>query len=210
MNLTFPILLGLSAAAIGTTPPGLLNMTAAKVSMRDGRNRALWFAFGASIIVFLQTLLAVFLTRFIDRRAAISLILQEIGLVIFTVLTVYFLLIAKKPNTKKKKEEIKMRSKSSRFFLGMLLSALNLFPIPYYVFVSITLGSYGYFMFDTLFIYSFSLATAIAAFFVFFCYISFFKSKENKDTFLSRNINYVIGSITGVVALIALFKMFSR
>ncbi|WP_321539955.1 hypothetical protein [Flavobacterium piscinae] len=39
---------------IGTTPPGLLNMTAAKVSMRDGRNRALWFAFGASIIVFFK------------------------------------------------------------------------------------------------------------------------------------------------------------
>ncbi|HRE77557.1 MAG TPA: LysE family transporter [Flavobacterium sp.] len=210
MNLTLPIILGLSAAAIGTTPPGLLNMTAAKVSMRDGRNRALWFAFGASIIVFFQTLLAVLFARFIDRRADISAVLQEIGLVIFTVLTVYFLWIAKKPKTKKKKEEIKMRSKSSRFFLGMLLSLLNLFPIPYYVFVSITLGSYGYFNFDTFFIYSFSAASAIAAFLVFFGYISFFKGKEKKDSFLSRNINYVIGSITGIVALITLFKIFSQ
>jgi threonine/homoserine/homoserine lactone efflux protein len=210
MNISLPILLGLSAAAIGTTPPGLLNMTAAKVSMRDGRNRALWFAFGASIIVFFQTLLAVLFARFIDRRADISVILQEIGLVIFTVLTIYFLWIAKKPNAKKKKEEIKMRSKSSRFFLGMLLSSLNLFPIPYYVFISITLGSYGYFMFDTFFIYAFSLASAFAAFLVFFGYISFFKSKEKKDTFLSRNINYVIGSLTGVVALITLFKIFTR
>ena len=73
-------------------------MTAAKVSMRDGRNRALWFAFGASIIVFFQTLLAVFFARFIDRRADVSAVLQEIGLVIFTVLTLYFLWIAKNPN----------------------------------------------------------------------------------------------------------------
>lgn len=210
MNLTLPVILGLSAAAIGTTPPGLLNMTAAKVSMRDGRNRALWFAFGASIIVFFQTLLAVLFARFIDRRADISVILQEIGLVIFTVLTIYFLWIAKKLNAKKKKEEIKMRSKSSRFFLGMLLSSLNLFPIPYYVFISITLGSYGYFMFDTFFIYAFSLASAFAAFLVFFGYISFFKSKEKKDTFLSRNINYVIGSLTGIVTLITLLKILSR
>jgi threonine/homoserine/homoserine lactone efflux protein len=210
MNITLPIILGLSAAAIGTTPPGLLNMTAAKVSMRDGRNRALWFAFGASIIVFFQTLLAVLFARFIDRRADISVILQEKGLVIFTLLTIYFFWIAKKPNAKNKKEEIKMRSKSSRFFLGMLLSSLNLFPIPYYVFISISLGSYGYFMFDTFFIYTFSLATAFAAFLVFFGYISFFKGKEKKDSFLSRNINYVIGSITGIVALITLFKIFSR
>lgn len=210
MNITLPILLGLSAATIGTTPPGLLNMTAAKVSMRDGRNRALWFAFGASIIVFLQTLLAVLFARFLDRRADISVILQEIGLVIFTVLTIYFFWIAKKPKTKKNKEEIKMRSKSSRFFLGILLSSLNLFPIPYYVFVSITLASYGYFMFDTFFIYSFSVATAIAAFLVFFSYISFFKSNEKKDVFLTRNINYIIGSLTGVVAFITLFKIFSR
>lgn len=210
MNLTLPIILGFSAAAIGTTPPGLLNMTAAKVSMRDGRNRALWFAFGASIIVFFQTLLAVLFARFIDRRADISVILQEIGLVIFTVLTIYFFWIAKKPKPKKKKEEVKMRTKSSRFFLGMLLSSLNVFPVPYYVFISITLGSYGYFQFDTFFIYTFSFATAIAAFLVFFGYISFFKSKERKDTFLSKNINYVIGSITGVVALITLFKILSR
>jgi hypothetical protein len=65
-------------------------------------------------------------------------------------------------------------------------------------------------MFDTFFIYAFSLASAFAAFLVFFGYISFFKSKERKDTFLSKNINYVIGSITGVVALITLFKILSR
>ena len=210
MNVSLPIILGLSAAAIGTTPPGLLNMTAAKVSMRDGRNRAVWFAFGASIIVFFQTLLAVLFARFIDRRADISTALQEIGLVIFTVLTIYFIWIAKKPKAKKKKEEIKMRSKSSRFFLGMLMSSLNLFPIPYYVFVSITLGSYGYFNFDTFFIYTFSAASAIAAFLVFFGYISFFKGKEKKNSFLSKNINYVIGTITGLVALFTLFKIVYR
>ncbi len=210
MNISLPIILGLSAAAIGTTPPGLLNMTAAKVSMRDGRNRALWFAFGAAVIVFFQTLLAVFFARFIDRRGDIRLVLQEIGLVIFTALTVYFIWLARKPKPKKKKEEIKLRSKSSRFFLGMLLSSLNLFPIPYYVFVSITLGTYGYFQFDTFFIYAFSIASAVAAFLVFFGYISFFKTKERKESFLSRNINYIIGFLTGIVALITLFKIITR
>ncbi|WP_291116665.1 LysE family transporter [Flavobacterium sp. UBA6135] len=210
MNPTLPLLLGISTAVIGTLPPGLLNMTAAKVSMRDGRNRALWFAFGASVIVFFQTLLAVLFARFIDRRADISAVLQEIGFVIFSLLTIYFLWVAKKPKTNKKKEEVKMRSKTSRFFMGMLLSSLNLFPVPYYVFVSVTLGSYDYFIFDSYFIYTFSFGTAIAAFLVFFGYISFFKGKQNNASFLSKNINHIIGSITGIVALITLFKIVFR
>jgi hypothetical protein len=45
---------------------------------------------------------------------------------------------------------------------------------------------------------------------VFFGYISFFKGKEKKDSFLSKNINYVIGSITGLVALFTLFKIVYR
>ena len=210
MNITLPILLGLSSAALGTTLPGLLNMTAAKVGMRDGKNRAVWFALGASVIVFFQTLIAVLFARFIDGRADIGALLQEIGFLIFTGLTFYFFWSGKKNKLKIKKDEIKMRSKSSRFFMGVLLSSLNLFPIPYYVFISITLATYHYFYFDNYFIYAFSTGTAVAAFLIFLGYISFFKKKDRSNSFLSKNINYVIGTITGLVALISLFKLFFK
>lgn len=210
MNIGLPVLLGFTAAAIGTTPPGLLNMTAAKVSMRDGRNRALWFSFGASVIVFFQTLIAVFFARFIDRNAAISNSLQELGLVIFIFLTAYFFWTAKRTKIKPPKKDLKVRTKSSRFFMGMLLSSLNLFPIPYYVFVSITLASYEWFEFQPGFMYVFSFGTSLSAFLIFFGYISFFKNKKPESSFLSNNINYIIGSITGLVALITLFKILNR
>lgn len=207
MNIGLHFLFGFIAATIGTISPGLINMTAAKFSLRDGRGRALWFAFGAATIVFFQTLVAVLLARFIDGRADINTILQEIGFVIFAGLTIYFFWTAKKGKKTKKKDEIKIRTKSSRFFLGMLLSILNLFPIPYYVFISITLASYHYFYFETAYIYSFSFGTALAAFLVFFGYIVFFKNKASKTTLISENINYIIGGITGIVALITLFKI---
>ena len=207
MNVTLPILLGLSSAAIGTAMPGLLNMTAAKVGMRDGKNRAVWFALGASLIVFFQTLIAILFARFIDRRADIRELLQEIGFVIFLSLTIYFFWSGKKIKVTKKKEEIKMRSKSSRFFMGVLLSSLNLFPIPYYVFISITLASYHYFYFDSYFIYAFSTGAAVAAFLIFLGYISFFKKRDHHNSFLAKNINYIIGFITGIVTLITLFKI---
>jgi hypothetical protein len=79
--------------------------------------------------------------RVINVRPDIIILLREVGFA-FGALTVYFLWIAKVPKLKKQNQEVKSKK---TFFLGMLLSALNFFPIPYYVFVSITLSSYDIF-----------------------------------------------------------------
>ncbi|AOW08449.1 LysE family transporter [Flavobacterium gilvum] len=206
MNLLSPFFIGFIVAAIGITPPGLINMTAAKVSLKDGRNEAISFAVGATIIVFFQTFLALLFADFINMHPEVISSLQEIGLFIFFGLTVYFFWKAKKP--KKPKSEMKVRSKTNRFFLGMLLSALNLFPIPYYVFVSITLAAYGYFYFLDSFIYAFVGGAVMGSFLVFYLYIVFFKKRESKSSFLMDNGNYIIGTITGLVSIVTFFKLF--
>ncbi|MGQ7945628.1 LysE family transporter [Flavobacterium sp. WC2509] len=205
MALIAPFFLGFIAAGIGITPPGLINMTAAKVSLKDGRIEAVFFAIGATIIVFFQTFLALLFANFISSHPDIISRLQEVGLFIFIALTIYFFWKAKRP--KIPKGEIKVRSRANRFFLGMLLSALNLFPIPYYVFVSITLSTYGYFYFIESFIYAFVVGVVAGSFLVFYLYILFFKKRDAKSSFLMNNGNYIIGTITGVVSIITLFKL---
>ncbi|UUC45921.1 LysE family transporter [Flavobacterium cerinum] len=204
-----PLILGFTVASIGITPPGLLNMTAAKLSVRDGRSKAMMFALGATLTVLFQTYLAVLFAKFIDRNPEIINLLQEIGLGIFVLLTIYFFTIANKP--KKPEAELKMKSRTSRFFLGMLLSALNLFPIPYYVFVSVWLSRNGYFFFNQSYISLFVLGAVLGSFLVFYFYIVFFKKKENgKPSFLMNNINYIIGSITGLVSVVTLIKLINN
>jgi threonine/homoserine/homoserine lactone efflux protein len=205
MTLLLPFFLGFMIAAVGITPPGLINMTAAKVSLKDGRIEAIFFAIGATVIVFFQTFLALLFANFINSRPDIISRLQEIGLFIFITLTIYFFWKAKKP--KPPKSEIKVRSKTNRFFLGMLLSALNLFPVPYYVFVSITLSTYGYFYFTPSFIYTFVVGVVTGSFLVFYLYIVYFKKREAKSSFLMNNGNYIIGAITGLVSIVTLFKL---
>jgi threonine/homoserine/homoserine lactone efflux protein len=205
LEFIFPLLLGFAIASIGIMPPGLINMTAAKVSAVDGRNEAISFASGATLIVLFQTYIALLFAKFIFSRQDIINILQEIGVVLFLGLSAYFFWSARKP--KKEKQEIKMHSKASRFFLGMLLSALNLFPIPYYVFVSVTLSAYGYFFFNSYFIYTFVLGVVIGSFSVFYLYILFFKKQKNKTSFLIDKGNYIIGSITGLVSVITFLKL---
>jgi threonine/homoserine/homoserine lactone efflux protein len=205
MNLIISLLSGFITALIGVTPPGLLNMTAAKVNLKEGKKNAFWFVFGAVIIIFLQVYLAILFARVIDIRPDIVVLLREVGFGIFGALTVYFLWLAKKPKIKKAK--IKKSSKKKRFFLGMLLSALNFFPIPYYVFVSITLSSYDVFSFSTISNLVFVIGAVLGSTLVFYFYITFFQKIENKADYLLRNMNTIIGSITGFISIITLFNI---
>lgn len=205
MNLITSLFLGFVTAFVGITPPGLINMTAAKVNLKEGKKSAYWFVLGAVIIIFFQAAIAILFAQFIKERPEVIVLLREFGFVIFALLTVYFLLIAKKP--KKKKEIIKKRSTSTRFFLGMLLSALNFFPIPYYVFVSVTLASYNLFYFDTTYVFIFVAGVVLGSFLVFYFYITFFQKIQNKTDYLMRNMNSIIGGITGLVSLITLINI---
>ncbi|WP_278019779.1 LysE family transporter [Flavobacterium ginsengisoli] len=206
MTYLTPLLSGFIAAAIGTIPPGLLNMTAAKIKMKEGKKNALSFVIGAVIVIFFQAYVAVLFARVIDNRPDVVTLLREVGFVIFSILTIYFLFFAKDPIAKKK-TKIKKSSKKSSFFLGMSLSGLNFFPIPYYVVVSVTLASYNLFTFQNPIILTFVLGSVLGAFGILYSYIAFFGRIEKKTDYFMRNMNTIIGTITGLVAVATLFNI---
>ncbi len=206
MNIILPLLSGFVAAIIGILPPGLINMTAAKVSVTDGRKRAMMFVIGALIIIFFQTYISVLFAQYINNHQEIVVLLREIGLGIFTALSIYFLFFAKKIKIKSQ-DKIQLKSKRSRFFMGMLIAAINFFPIPYYVFVSITLASYKIFAFNWQSIYSLVLGVVLGSFSVFYFYVVFFDKLKHKADYFLQNMNKILGIITGIVALFTLLNI---
>ena len=101
-----------------------------------------------------------------------------------------------------------MKSKTSRFFLGMLLSFLNLLPIPYYVFLSVWFSQKGWFFFNQSYIWMFVAGTVAGSFLMFYLYILFFKKKETAEpSFLMKNGNYIIGTVTGIISVVTLLKI---
>ncbi len=205
MNFITPLFLGFITAFIGIIPPGLINMTAAKVNLNEGKKNALWFVLGAILVIFFQVFIAISFARVIDRRPDLVTLLREVGLGIFATLTIYFLWLAKKPKDKTRK--FKQNSKTNRFFLGIVLSALNFFPIPYYVFVSVTLSAYKLFTFDITSILIFVNGVILGSFLVFYFYIAFFNKIENKTEYILKNMNTIIGSITALISTITLLNI---
>jgi threonine/homoserine/homoserine lactone efflux protein len=206
MQYALSLFIGFIAAAVGVVPPGLLNMTAVKVSINEGKTRALVFAAGATLVLTFQGYIALLFARFLDSHPQVILVLRITGLVIFAALTVYFFFFAKPAIPKKK--ELKFHSKRNRFFVGMALSALNFFPIPFYVVVSLTLSSYHIFSFETMYILIFVLGIILGTFFGFYCFITFFQKMEDRTTFIIRNMNYIIGSVTALICAATLINVF--
>jgi len=205
MSYLLPLVMGFCIAFLAVILPGLINMTAAKISLQESRNEAISFAAGASVVVFFQTFIAVLFARFISNHQEIVTTLQEIGIIVFSLLSIYFFWVAKKP--KKPKTNLKVKGKSNRFFFGMLLSTINLLPIPFYVFASMGLSAAGYFSFDKIPVSSFVIGVVLGSFTVFYIYIAAFKKIEKKTEFMMQNINTIIGSVTTFMTVVTLIKL---
>ena len=196
---------GFFAALVGVSLPGLLNMTAVKIANQQGRKSVTLYVGGALCVILLQTYIAVFFARLIESSPFITEILQEIGLFIFGALTIYFLGFAKKKDNGKPAKTLAYQK--NPFVYGFFLASINLFSIPYYVFLSITLFSYDYAMNEKLNNLFFSIGVTLGSALMFYLYVLLFKKSSEEDTFVMRNINYIIGSITGIISLITIVKL---
>jgi len=205
LDITFIFFLGLVIAFVGVIPPGLLNMTAAKISLKEDSNRGILFSIGVCVVVCLQTYLAAIFAKYLSNHPEVINILQRVAFVIFVLITIYFLLLARKqpkPNV-----EANVRSKHRRFFQGMLLSALNVFPIPYQAYMTLTLASFGWLTFETYSIISYVAGAASGTFVMLYIYIFFFDKIKNEKLTSQKSMNYIIGSITGIIAVFTLINI---
>lgn len=205
MDISLVFFLGLLVALVGVVPPGLLNMTAANVSLREGHVRGIMFSVGACVIVFAQTYIAAIFARYISNHLEIIEVLQRVAFVIFILITIYYLFVAKKKP--EQSLEIKIRSKHSRFFQGMLLSAINVLPIPYQAYMTITLASFGWLKFDQISVISYVSGAVMGTFVMLYMYIFFFDKIRSKSLTSQKNMNYVIGTVTGVISIITLINI---
>jgi threonine/homoserine/homoserine lactone efflux protein len=206
LDITITFFLSLLIAFLGVIPPGLLNMTAAKISLKEGHVNGLIFSIGVCVIVGVQTIIALIFSRYLSKNPEVISLLQRVAFVIFVLIAIYFLVIAKKKSNKPKKER-EPRSKNSRFFFGMLLSVLNVFPIPYQAYMSITVAALGFLEFDNIGMLSYTFGAIMGTFVTLYIYVFFFEKINSQYIKSSRNMSRLIGIVTGVIALITLINI---
>ncbi|MAP80187.1 MAG: lysine transporter LysE [Aequorivita sp.] len=204
MAIFYNFLIGLFGSFIGVLPPGLINMYAAKISMKEGRKKGFLFAIGVCITVMIQTYVALIFAGYLGRHPEIVSMLQKVALGIFLTLTIYFIFIAK--DTRRELPEDPENTKKNRVILGLLIALLNLLPIPYWIYLSITFSAFNIFTFSQPAILLAVVAAGVGTFGSLALYIQFFRPKEDSRK-LKLNMNYVIGIITAIISAITLLKI---
>jgi threonine/homoserine/homoserine lactone efflux protein len=120
MNFVLPFFSGFLTASVGI--PGLINMTAAKISIRDGRERALMFILGALIIIFSRLYRRCFLHA-TSMRGQKSWYCCVKWVSVFSLCSLFiFSFSPKRPKNQERDPQYAQQNES--FFLGMLLRSI--------------------------------------------------------------------------------------
>lgn len=205
MILTFHFILGFITSFLGTLTPSMLNMTTAKISLDKSKSEAIKFAIGASLIVLAQAYIAILFTKLLRANPDFVQYLQKIAIIIFTILSFYFYRLSKKD---KEPAAVVKEKKGNSFMVGLLLSALNMFSIPFYCGVTTALDVAGWLRFSQRNILTFVIGSAIGTFTLLYLYAHYAQTIQLKSKILAKNLNLILSILTGVLAIITLIKIF--
>jgi len=192
------------AALAGVIPPGLINMSVAKTCVEHGKKNGLFVAIGASMVVALQALIAILLARYIFGNPYVRNMLLRTGLVIFLFLAIFFFIKAKRSRVKKvaisKSRGIKSLGK------GMMVSVLNVLPIPYFCALGAALNVSGKVSYDIMAISMFIAAAVLGTFTALYLYVIFFVRIDNKSASFAKYSNYFMAGLMLVLVVITLIR----
>ncbi|WP_396187809.1 LysE family transporter [Flavobacterium sp.] len=209
MSILLAFALAVLFSAIGVLPPGIVNMTVANYSVKKTLKKAKKFINGAILVVFLQSVLAFTFAIYLESHPKIMQNLKVVGSVVFVVLTVFFLGKGVQSHIQSKDEVVKgsKKSKLKPFYHGIVISGLNVFPIPYYAFVSLYLSTFIDDFFTNLVGLFFVLGTTLGTFLIFLSYAYLFRKIKSNVTFFIKNINFIIAFITALIACFTLYNL---
>lgn len=194
------------AAFAGVIPPGLVNMTVAKTCVEKGKRNGIILSVGACIVNFMHAFIAILMAKYIFDHPSIRGILLKTGLVVFIGLAIYFFIAARKKNSA---PEPSKKDKRKSFMKGIVVANLNIFPIPYFVFISSELSTNASHTFDWLHIFLFALAASLGTFSVLYAYVvSFAKITKHTESF-SKYANYFMSALMLVLVIITIFRIYN-
>ncbi|MDR5589302.1 LysE family translocator [Christiangramia sp. SM2212] len=194
------------AAFIGVVPPGLVNMTVAKTCVEKGKRNGFYVAIGAGIVILIQAFIAVLLAKYIFDNPIVRRILLRAGLVIFCILAVYFFIQARH---KKGINHNKQKANANSVFKGMLIAALNVFPIPYFVAIAGTMNLSGGMEYDWSLNIAFTLAACAGSFTALYIYVVLFDKIEKKAESFAKYSNYFMAGLMLILIGVALVRIFN-
>lgn len=203
MSYLINLLLGIGIAYVGLLPPGMLNMTTVKTALHQGRYVAYRFAFGASLLVFLQASVAAIFAKVLNEQPHIVNTLGRFAAYVLLLLAIFFVYEARKKREFKAAQQVKKRK---AIIKGMFMSSINMLAVPFFLTWASWLELKGLVTLDLLHSLCYALGAAIGAYMLFVTYILAARFVQSKANWLASNINYVLAALFVILSITAFSK----
>jgi threonine/homoserine/homoserine lactone efflux protein len=195
---------GLLISFLGSLPLGTLNIAVMQISISDGLRPAFYFALGALIAEVVYVRLSLIAMDWVRRQKVLFRALEWVTLLIVLALAASSFYTALHPQVSK---NVILSSTLHRFWLGLIMSALNPVQIPFWFGWSTVLFTKGILKPDNtqynIYIAGISLGTILGnCVFIFGGRIIADKLTNNQNI-----LNWIIGGIFLLTAIIQIFKI---
>lgn len=198
------LFVGLLVSFLGSLPLGTLNVAAMQISVSDGISPALWFSAGSLTAEMVYVRLSLVAMDWVRKQERIFKILEWLTFIIVLALAVSSFYAALHPSVG---ENVILSSTLHRFWLGLGMSALNPVQIPFWFGWSTVLFTKNILQpkvshYNT-YILGIGIGTLMGnCIFIFGGQVIADRLNSNQNI-----LNWVIGSIFAITALIQLWKI---
>lgn len=186
---------------VGLIAPGMLNMTACKISVEKGSREALQFSIGASLIVIVQAYIALTFAKLLTNNPAIIENFKIAGIVVFFALSIFFYAQTQK---RTKSKSIKKHKKGNSFLIGMGLSIANALAIPFYLTIGVYSEQEGYLRMVLSDKILFVLGASLGVFLLLRTYCKYALIILTKSKLLAKYSNYIL---SGLFLILGIFTL---
>jgi threonine/homoserine/homoserine lactone efflux protein len=199
---------GLGISFLGTLPLGTLNVAAMQIAVTDGIRPAIGFSLGALLVEICYVRLSLVAMDWVRKQEKLFRLFNWITLLIIAALAVSSFLAASHPSGEGK--NIILSNTMPRFFLGITMSAINPVQIPFWFGWSTVLFAKKILQAKpshyNMYICGIGCGTFVGnAVFIFGGRMMVNSLNANQNV-----LNYVIGGVFAVTAMIQAFKMITR
>ncbi|MEL6969927.1 MAG: LysE family transporter [Bacteroidota bacterium] len=206
MNLLLIFLIIFVISALGSTPPGLINMVVLQRSIRVGKKAGIMTALGTFIPEFVYTFIAVYGYTTINSNVEIGKNIQLFGgLVLVGLAIFYFFRRPEEPNinpTSTRKDRFRS------FRKGFFTASVNMLIIPFWAFLAGYLDAHGFPVVGLPECIVFALASATGALLIFLLYVRLGDIILNRLSSLVRYSNTFLALLFLSLGLYQLLRIY--
>lgn len=169
MNTFLLFVIAFMISALGSAPPGLINMMVLERSISRGKKAGVMTAIGTFIPEFVYTFLAAYAYTTINNNVELGQNLKLGGGLVLIVLGSFYFF--RRPEEPEVNYASTKKDSYRGFRKGFFTASINMLIIPFWAFVAGYLGSHGYALAGLGDISAFALGSALGALVMFLLYV---------------------------------------